>query len=475
MPPVTKKAKVATRIEHDSIGPVEVPEDVLYGAQTQRSIHNFPIGDLTTSRVPIELIHALAMIKKCCAVHNEKVGELDKTKSDAIVKAADEIIAGKWDDQFPLVIYQTGSGTQSNMNVNEVISNRANQILGGVLGSGAPVHPNDHVNMGQSSNDVIPTAMHLAILKKLKECTIPGLETLHKYLETKTKEFSSIIKMGRTHCQDATPLTLGQEFSGYTKQIEYAIERAKAAMPSLCRIALGGTAVGTGLNTLEGYGTEIAERISKESGLAIVTAPNKFEALAAHDSLVEVGGALTTIAVGLNKIGNDIRFLASGPRSGLGEITIPSNEPGSSIMPGKVNPTQCEMITMVAAKVMGNCNTCAIGGMQGQFELNVFKPLMFASIIESAHIIGDAAESFAIRLVSGIEPNKERLQELVDNSLMLVTALSPHIGYEASSKIAKAALKNGTKLREEALKTKLLTEQQYDQWVIPGNMTHPNP
>jgi len=462
-----------SRTESDSMGSLQIPPGKLWGAQTQRSIQNFPIGSME-SRMPLPIIYAQATLKKCCALYNKSVGKLQPTIADAIAQAADEIISGSLDDHFPLVIFQTGSGTQTNMNVNEVIANRAIQILGGQVGSKNPVHPNDHCNMSQSSNDSFPTAMHIASAKVIVEKTLPGMETLLSALRNKSEEFKTLIKIGRTHCQDATPITLGQEFSGYAQQVEYGIERVKASLPALYRLALGGTAVGTGLNTIKGYDTEIAALIAQETGLPFVTAPNKFEALAAHDSIVEMSGALNTVAVGLNKIANDIRLLGSGPRSGLGEISLPENEPGSSIMPGKVNPTQCEAMTMVCAQVMGNNVTVSIGGTQGHFELNVFKPVMTANLLHSARLIGDACTCFAENCVIGIKPNKDRLNELLHGSLMLVTALNPYIGYDKASTIAKSAHKNGTTLKEAAVASGFLTAEQFDEWINPEKMIGPN-
>ena len=417
----------ATRQESDAFGPIAVEDTRLWGAQTQRSLDNFKIGG-PESKMPTGIVHAQAIVKKCAAKYNKAAGKLAPEVADAISAAADDVIAGELDDHFPLVIFQTGSGTQTNMNVNEVLANRAIEMLGGEIGSKSPVHPNDHCNMGQSSNDSFPTAMHIASARALVEETIPGLEVLHESLVKKSTEFKDIIKIGRTHCQDATPLTLGQEFSGYAQQVGYGIARVKASLPSLYRLALGGTAVGTGLNTTAGYDAKIAALIAEETGLPFHTAENKFEALAAHDSLVEASGALNTVAVSLNKIANDLRLLGSGPRSGLGEISLPENEPGSSIMPGKVNPTQCEALTMVCAQVFGNHVTITVGGAQGHFELNVFKPVMCASLLHSARIIGDASRGFAERCVEGTVANEDRINQLMQSSLMLVTALNPHIG-----------------------------------------------
>lgn len=460
------------RVESDSMGSLEIPANCLWGCQTQRSLLNFPIGG-TESKMPLEVVYAMALIKKCCALYHADIGALDTTVAKAIAQAADEVLAGHHDRHFPLVVFQTGSGTQTNMNVNEVLSNRAIQILGGTVGTKTPVHPNDHLNKGQSSNDSFPTAMHISIAKMLTETTLPGLQSLHKALKTKSEEFKDIVKIGRTHCQDATPLTMGQEFSGYAQQVEYAIHRVEAALPSVYRLALGGTAVGTGLNTVEGYDVAIAARLAEETGLPLVTAPNKFEALAGHDSLVEVSGALNTIACSLNKIANDLRLLASGPRSGLGELSLPENEPGSSIMPGKVNPTQCEAMTMVCAQVMGNHVAITVGGAQGHFELNVFKPLMVANLLQSARLIGDSADCFTQSCVEGLKVNKSRVEELLNGSLMLVTALNPHIGYDKASEIAKKAHKEGTTLREAAIATGYLTGEQFDQWIVPSDMVGP--
>lgn len=464
---------LTSRTESDSMGDLPIPEGTLWGAQTQRSLQNFPIGD-AESRMPLEIVKAMVVVKKCCAEYHAKIGLLKPTEiADAISQAAKEVLDGQHDRHFPLVTYQTGSGTQTNMNVNEVLSNRAIQILKGQVGSKSPVHPNDHVNMGQSSNDSFPTAMHIAAAKMIHERTLPGLKCLAESLQAKSQEFEKLVKIGRTHCQDATPLTLGQEFGGYAQQVQYGIARLEAALPSLYRLALGGTAVGTGLNTVEGYDVAIAAAIAQETGLPFETAPNKFESLAAHDSLVEVSGSLNTIACGLNKVANDIRLLGSGPRCGLGEISLPANEPGSSIMPGKVNPTQCEAITMVCAQVMGNHTTITIGGAQGHFELSVFKPVMVANLLHSAKLVGDASKSFAERCVNGIKANKERIHELLHGSLMLVTALNPHIGYDNASKIAKAAHKNGTTLKEAAVASGHLTAKQFDEWIVPEQMIGP--
>ncbi|KAL3934883.1 MAG: hypothetical protein SGBAC_009494 [Bacillariaceae sp.] len=463
---------LSPRVESDSMGSLDIPADCLWGCQTQRSLMNFPIGG-TESKMPMEVVYGMALVKKCCAEYHAEIGKMDAKVADAIAQAADEVIAGHHDRQFPLVTFQTGSGTQTNMNVNEVLSNRAIQILGGEVGSKAPVHPNDHVNKGQSSNDSFPTAMHLSLTKMVVETTIPGMEALLAALREKMENFSDIVKIGRTHCQDATPLTLGQEFSGYAMQVEYGIQRLKASLPSICRLALGGTAVGTGLNTSVGYDAAIAERLAKATGLPFITAPNKFEALAGHDSLVEVSGVLNTIACSLNKIANDLRLLASGPRCGLGELSLPANEPGSSIMPGKVNPTQCEAMTMVCAQVMGNHVAVTVGGAQGHFELNVFKPLMIANLLQSARLVGDASQCFSSRCVEGLTVNKARVDELMNASLMLVTALNPHIGYDKASEIAKKGHKEGTTLKEAAVASGYLTADQFDEWIVPSEMTGP--
>jgi fumarate hydratase class II len=421
----------------------------------------------------MEVVYAMCLVKKVCASYGHKTGMLPEHLSSAIGKAADEVMMGMHDDQFPLVIYQTGSGTQTNMNVNEVLSNRAIMLLGGVVGSKCPVHPNDHCNMGQSSNDSFPTAMHVACVLTILNRTLPGLRTLHDALRTKSLEFEKIIKIGRTHCQDATPLTLGQEFSGYAQQVDYGIKRIENSMSALYRLALGGTAVGTGLNTVEGYAIDIAAVIAEHTGLPFVSAPNLFEALAAHDSIVEMSGSFNALSCGLNKIANDIRLLGSGPRCGLGELSLPENEPGSSIMPGKVNPTQCEALTMVCAQVMGNHATITIGGMQGQFELNVFKPVMVANLLNSARLLGDAASSFALRCVVDIRPNLDRINDLLHGSLMLVTALNPHIGYDRASKIAKSAHATGRTLKEAAVESGYLTAEEFDRWIVPEDMIGP--
>ncbi|XP_043551521.1 fumarate hydratase, mitochondrial isoform X1 [Chiloscyllium plagiosum] len=459
------------RIEYDTFGELKVPNDKYYGAQTVRSMMNFKIGGVS-ERMPIQVIKAFGILKRAAAEVNVEYG-LDPKIADSIIKAADEVLAGKLDDHFPLVIWQTGSGTQTNMNVNEVISNRAIQILGGKLGSKDPVHPNDHVNKSQSSNDTFPTAMHIAAAKEVHEVLLPGLQKLHDALEKKAKEFATIIKIGRTHTQDAVPLSLGQEFSGYVQQIKYSMERIKAALPRIYELAAGGTAVGTGLNTRIGFAEKVAAKVSELTGLPFVTAPNKFEALAAHDALVELSGAMNVVACSLMKVANDIRFLGSGPRSGLGELTLPENEPGSSIMPGKVNPTQCEAITMVAAQVMGNHVAVTVGGSNGHFELNVFKPMIIKNVLNSAQLIGDSCVSFTDHCVVGIQANTQRIDKLMNESLMLVTALNPHIGYDKAAKIAKAAHKEGTTLKEMAVKLGYLTPEQFEQWVKPSEMLGP--
>jgi fumarate hydratase class II len=459
------------RIEKDTMGPVEVPADKYWGAQTQRSINNFKIGG-EKSRMPIEIIRAFAILKKAAAQTNAELGVLDADKAEIIGKVCDEILMGQHDDQFPLVVWQTGSGTQSNMNSNEVIAYRGHVLLGGSLEDAKKkIHPNDDVNKSQSSNDTYPTAMHIAAYKMVVETTIPGVEKLRNTLDTKAKAFKDVVKIGRTHFMDATPLTLGQEFSGYVAQLDHGLRALKNTLSHLSELALGGTAVGTGMNTPHGYSELVAEKIATLSGLAFVTAPNKFEALAAHDGMVESHGALKQMAVSLMKIANDVRMLSSGPRSGIGEILIPENEPGSSIMPGKVNPTQVEAITMVAAQVMGNDVAISIGGSNGHFELNTFKPMIAANFLQSARLIGDACVSFNDNCAIGIEPNGPMIQRHLENSLMLVTALNPHIGYENAAAIAKKAHKEGTSLREAAIALGLLTSEQFTDWVKPEEMT----
>ncbi len=457
------------RIEKDTMGEVQVPADKYWGAQTQRSLNNFRIGDV---KMPLEIIKAFGYLKKAAAAANLDLGVLPKEKADIIMQVCDEIIDGKLDDQFPLVVYQTGSGTQSNMNVNEVVANRAHVLLGNKLGEGTRlIHPNDDVNKSQSSNDTFPTAMHIAAYQVIMECTIPGLKELRDTLREKSKEFMEVVKIGRTHWMDATPLTLGQEFSGYVSQIEHGLKALVFSFDHLSELALGGTAVGTGINTPEDYDRLVASYIAKYTELSFVTGTNKFEGLAAHDAIVESHGALKTLAVSLMKIGNDIRMLASGPRCGIGEIIIPANEPGSSIMPGKVNPTQAEALTMVCAQVMGNDVTINIGGSNGHFELNVFKPVMIHNFLQSARLLGDACLSFNENCAVGIEPNYDRIRENLNNSLMLVTALNTHIGYEKAAEIAKKAHKEGTTLKEAALALEYLTEAQFDEWVDPAKMT----
>jgi len=467
------KMDQAYRIEADTFGELKVPADKYYGAQTLRSVMNFPIGDRASERMPLPVIKAFGVLKKAAAEVNKDYG-LDPVIADAISKAADEVISGSlYDDHFPLVIWQTGSGTQSNMNTNEVISNRAIEILGGELGSKKPVHPNDHVNKSQSSNDTYPTAMHISVAVEIHNVLLPGLKKLHDALDAKAQEYADIIKIGRTHTQDATPLTLGQEFSGYVTQLKFGIERVEAALPRLYMLAAGGTAVGTGLNTRIGFAEKVAAKVSELTGLPFVTAPNKFEALAAHDSMVEISGALNVLACSIMKIANDIRFLGSGPRCGLGELSLPENEPGSSIMPGKVNPTQCEAITMVAAQVMGNHVAVTVGGSNGHFELNVFKPQMVSNVLRSIRLIGDSCAAFTDNCVVGIQANREEINRLLHESLMLVTALNPHIGYDAAAKIAKTAHKNGTTLKQEAIALGYLTEEQFNEWVKPEDMLGP--
>ena len=456
-----------TRVESDSMGNIEVPDKAYWGAQTERSLGNFKIGN---ERLPDILIKALGIQKLAAAKTNQALGILPENIAPALIQAAQKVADGVMMEQFPLVIWQTGSGTQSNMNANEVIAGLANEALTGNRGGKTPVHPNDHVNMGQSSNDTFPTIMHIAAMLALHEQLFPALQHLHEALNQKAKDFASIIKIGRTHLMDATPLTLGQEFSGYAQQIEYGIMRVKTALPRLTQLAQGGTAVGTGLNAHTGFDTLFAEQVANITGLPFVTAENKFEALAAHDAMVELSGALNTLAASLMKIANDIRLLGSGPRSGLGEITLPANEPGSSIMPGKVNPTQAEALTMVAAQVMGNHTTVTIAGSNGHFELNVFKPVIIYNVLQSIRLLSDASRSFTDNCVTGIKANEENIKALMERSLMLVTALNPHIGYDNAATIAKKAFCDGTTLKEAGLALELLTAEQFDAWVKPENM-----
>ena len=458
------------RIEKDTMGEVKVPSDKLWGAQTERSRNNFKIGP--SASMPLEVVYGFAYLKKAAAYANHELGVLELKKRDLIAAVCDEILEGKHDAQFPLVIWQTGSGTQSNMNVNEVVANRAHQLAGKTIEEGdKTIQPNDDVNKSQSSNDTFPTGMHIASYKKLIDVTIPGVEQLRNTLKNKAEDFKAVVKIGRTHLMDATPLTLGQEFSGYVSQLDHGIKALKNTLDHLGELALGGTAVGTGLNTPKGYDVSVAKYIAEFTGLPFVTAKNKFEALAAHDAIVETHGALKQLAVALNKIANDIRMMASGPRSGIGEITIPANEPGSSIMPGKVNPTQCEALTMVCAQVIGNDVAIAFGGSQGHYELNVFKPMMAANLLQSAQLLGDACKSFEAHCASGIQPNRNVINKLLNNSLMLVTALNTKIGYYKAAKIANTAHKNGTTLREEAINLGYVTAEEYDAWVKPEDMT----
>jgi len=458
------------RIETDSMGEVEVPADKYWGAQTQRSFENFKIG---TEKMPLPLIRALGVQKKAAALANMELGVLDKQLAGAIVQAAEEVMDGVLNDHFPLAVWQTGSGTQTNMNINEVVANRAIEILGGEIGSKKPVHPNDHVNMGQSSNDTFPTVMHIAAVEQIHHELIPALEHLHAALDAKAQQFKNIIKIGRTHLQDATPVTLGQEFSGYATQVKYGIERVKATLPRLSQLAQGGTAVGTGINCKKGFAELFAEKVSAITDIAFTTAENKFEALAAHDAVVEASGAINTVACSLMKIANDIRLLGSGPRCGIGEISLPENEPGSSIMPGKVNPTQSEAMTMVCAQVMGNHTTISIAGSNGHFELNVFKPVMIYNLLQSIRLIADASRSFTDNCVVGIEANEARISKLLNESLMLVTALNPVIGYDNAAKIAKHAHKEGLTLKEAAAALQLLSMEDFDKAVKPETMIAP--
>ena len=459
-----------TRTETDSFGPLQVPNSKYWGAQTQRSILNFPIG---WEKQPAAIIRALGVIKKACALANVEAGKLNKPHGMAIVEAASEVIAGKLDDHFPLVVWQTGSGTQSNMNANEVIANRAIELLGGIIGSKDPIHPNDHCNMGQSSNDTFPTAMHIATASTAHNTLIPNLRKLVDAIDAKIVEFGGIIKIGRTHTQDATPLTLSQEFSGYRHQVQKGIDRIEKSLEDIYELAQGGTAVGTGLNTSVGWDTTVAKYIAKETELPFVSAPNKFEALASHDAMVEMSGSLKTLAAGLFKIANDIRFLGSGPRCGLGELILPENEPGSSIMPGKVNPTQCEALTQVCAQVIGNDAAVGLAGSQGHFELNVFKPMISYNVIQSMQLLGDACSAFTDNLMKDLKADKHRIEQLMRESLMLVTALAPKIGYDNATTVAKTAHKNGTTLKEEAVKLGFVDDKTFDEIVKPENMVGP--
>ncbi|HBG99567.1 MAG TPA: class II fumarate hydratase [Rhodobacteraceae bacterium] len=460
----------ATRTESDSFGPLDVPADKYWGAQTQRSLLNFPIG---WEKQPTAIIRALGVIKQACAEANMAQGTLDARLGKAIIHAATEVAQGKLDDNFPLAVWQTGSGTQSNMNANEVIANRAIELLGGEIGSKDPVHPNDHVNMGQSSNDTFPTAMHIAAATSVRDVLLPGLDRLHAALADRARAFDRIIKIGRTHTQDATPLTLGQEFSGYAHQVAMGRDRLRAALPGIYELAQGGTAVGTGLNTRKGWDAAVAGNIARITGLPFVTAPNKFEALAAHDAMAALSGALRGVAASLFKIANDIRFLGSGPRSGLGELILPENEPGSSIMPGKVNPTQAEALTQVCAQVMGNDAAVGFAASQGHFELNVYKPMIAYNVLQSVQLLGDAASSFTERCVAGIRANTDRIETLMQNSLMLVTALAPEIGYDRATEVAKTAHRNGTTLRAEAVRLGFVDEATFDRIVRPEDMIGP--
>jgi fumarate hydratase class II len=459
-----------SRIEKDSFGPIEVPNDHLWGAQTQRSLHHFHIS---TERMAPELIAALAQVKGAAAGVNRTLGLLKDEQADAIIRAADEVLAGKHPDEFPLAVWQTGSGTQTNMNMNEVLANRGSELMGGARGEGRLLHPNDHVNMGQSSNDIFPTAMHVAAALAVAHGVLPALEQLRATLDRKARDFADIVKIGRTHLQDATPLTLGQEFSGYVAQLEYAEQLLEDVLPGLLLLAAGGTAVGTGLNAHPEFATRIAAELERRTGLGFETAPNKFAALAGHDALVTVHGVLKTLATALMKIANDIRWMASGPRSGLGEITIPENEPGSSIMPGKVNPTQCEAMTMLCCQVFGNDVAITVGAASGNFELNVFKPMIAHNFLQSTRLLADGMRSFDEHCAQGIEPNRERIAELMERSLMLVTALAPHIGYDRAAQIAKQAQHDGTTLKQAALQLGFVTEQQFDSWIDPLAMTRP--
>ena len=466
---MTEQAR-ATRVETDSMGRIEVRADRYWGAQTERSLHHFAIGD---DRMPLPVVHALGLLKKAAALVNHEMGQLDAQRAELIVRAADEVVAGKLDAHFPLSVWQTGSGTQTNMNVNEVVANRAIELAGGRMGSKDPVHPNDHVNMSQSSNDTFPTAMHVAATLELTHRLLPSVRALRDALAARAREFADIVKIGRTHLQDAVPLTLGQEFSGYVAQLDAGIARIEATLPGLLALAIGGTAVGTGLNAPAGFGEAVARKLAELTGLPFTSAPNKFAALAAHDDLVMASGALRTLAGSLMKIANDVRWLGSGPRSGLGELILPENEPGSSIMPGKVNPTQAEAVTMVAVQVIGNDTAIAVAGSQGNFELNVFKPLIIFDFLHSVRLLTDACACFREFCVEGIEANRARIAELVERSLMLVTALAPHIGYDRAAEIAKKAHAEGLTLRDAALASGYVTAEQYDRWVRPADMVRP--
>jgi fumarate hydratase class II len=459
------------RTERDTFGPIEVPADRLWGAQTQRSLHHFHIS---TERMPVELVQALAAVKRACAVVNRELGMLDARKADVIAQAADEVLAGKHPDEFPLSVWQTGSGTQSNMNMNEVLANRASELLGGSRGEGRLVHPNDDVNRSQSSNDIFPTAMHVAAATAVEKNLVPALQSLRGTLAEKSRAFTGIVKIGRTHLQDATPLTLGQEFSGYVAQLDHALATVKQALPELCELAAGGTAVGTGLNAHPEFGARVAAELARATGLPFASAANKFAALAAHDAMVAAHGALKTLATVLMKIANDVRWLASGPRSGLGELTIPENEPGSSIMPGKVNPTQCEALTMLCCQVFGNDVAINIGGASGNFELNVFKPMIAHNFLQSVRLLADGMRSFDEHCARGIEANRERIADLMERSLMLVTALAPHIGYDKAAQIAKKAHHEGTTLKQSALALGYVSTEEFDRWVRPEQMTGPS-
>ena len=460
------------RIEKDSFGPIEVPASHLWGAQTQRSLHHFHIS---TEKMAPELIAALAQVKRAAAAVNRSLGKLPKDKADAIMQAADEVLEGRHPEEFPLAVWQTGSGTQSNMNMNEVLANRASELMGGERGEARLLHPNDHVNMGQSSNDIFPTAMHVAAALAVSKDVLPALARLRGTLQVKSRDFADIVKIGRTHLQDATPLTLGQEFSGYVAQLEFSEQAIRAALPGLLSLAAGGTAVGTGLNAHPEFAARIAAELGSRTGLAFKSATNKFAALAGHDALVAAHGAFKTLAAALMKIANDIRWMASGPRSGLGEITIPENEPGSSIMPGKVNPTQCEAMTMLCCQVFGNDVAITVGGSQGNFELNVFKPMIAHNFLQSARLLADGMRSFDEHCAKGIEPNRKRIGELMEQSLMLVTALAPHIGYDRAAQIAKHAQHEGITLREAALQSGHVSAEQFNQWIVPIDMTRPDP